>query len=86
MVAVTSSNVDHETNKVGEPYGPFRETLSNSGESVDTLSREDSNHFFFRNRSHLQASRKTEFVLTVGNGKALCRAATEPTVPEDPQS
>jgi hypothetical protein len=76
VVAVTSSNLEHESNKVDELYRAFREALSSSGESVDKLSREKFEQFLLQKTDQIRKhqGQEIEFVVAVENGKARLKA------------
>ncbi|HZP33028.1 MAG TPA: MXAN_5187 C-terminal domain-containing protein [Candidatus Acidoferrales bacterium] len=75
-VAVTSSDLEHEKNKVDELYCAFCEALSNSGESVDKLSREKFEQFLLQKSEQIrkQQGQEIEFLVSVENGKARLKA------------
>jgi hypothetical protein len=75
-VAVASSNLEHEKDKVDELYRAFREALSNSGESVDKLSREKFEQFLLQKTEQIrkQQGQEIEFLVSVENGRARLKA------------
>ncbi len=75
-VAVTSSDLEHEKNKVDKLYCAFCEALSNSGESVDKLSREKFEQFLLQKSEQIrkQQGQEIEFLVSVENGKARLKA------------
>jgi hypothetical protein len=75
-VAITCSDLEHESDKVDELYGAFREALQSSGESVDRLSREKFEKFLLQKSEQIRKHRgqQVEFVVSVENGKARLKA------------
>ena len=75
-VAVTCSDLEHESDKVDELYRAFREALNSSGQSVDQLSREKFQKFLLQKSEQIRKgkSQEVEFLVSVENGKARLKA------------
>jgi hypothetical protein len=74
--AITCSDLQQETGKVDELYRVFRESLQNSGESVERLSREKFEKFLLQKSEQIRKQRgqQIEFVVSVENGKTRLKA------------
>lgn len=75
-VTITCSDLERETGKVDELYRAFRESLENSGESVERLSREKFEKFLLQKSEQIRQERgqQIEFVISVENGKTRLKA------------
>jgi hypothetical protein len=75
-IAITCSDLERETGKVDELYRAFRESLQNSGESVERLSREKFEKFLLQKSEQIRKQRgeQIEFVVSVENGKTRLKA------------
>jgi hypothetical protein len=75
-VAIRSSDLSKEADKVEELYRAFRDALQRSGEPVDRLSREKFERFLVQKSSQIRqkAGQEIEFVISVESGKARLKA------------
>jgi hypothetical protein len=75
-VAISCSDLEQETGKVDELYRVFRESLQNSGESVERLSREKFEKFLLQKSEQIRKQRgqQIEFVVSVEDGKTRLKA------------